>query len=306
MIEQINKAAQLLKAGKLVAFPTETVYGLGANALDDNAVRQIYLTKGRPSNNPLIIHVHSLDQASKYAELNEHSLLLAEHFWPGPLTMVLKRKRSNISASIGSSNTIAIRIPSHITALTLLELADIPIAAPSANRSGRISPTTAKAVYQELGDSIDMIVDGGPSSLGIESTVIDLTDKAPVILRPGFITSEDINKILTENVASYNTEGNNIIKSPGLIGKHYSPTIPVRLNARTPLQDEAFLGFGSHKSGAHLNLSTTGNLAEAAANLYTMLRSLDQQRYRGIAIAHIPYEGIGIAINDRLKRAAII
>jgi len=303
----ITQAAHLLTQDKLVAFPTETVYGLGGNALSDKAVAAIYAAKGRPQFNPLIVHLPSAQDAARYAELNPHAELLAQHFWPGPLTLVLRRKKDcplSLLVSAGM-DTVALRVPAHPLAQALLKKSGLPIAAPSANRSGRISPTEATHVREELEGSVAMILDGGACSVGIESTVIDLTGAQPIILRPGSITPEQIEKILKTTVRF--AASDSAIAAPGMLASHYAPNTPVRLNATDVKDDEALLAFGASVPGGAVateNLSRDGNLQEAAANLFRMLRLLDSRNARCIAVMPIPENALGIAINDRLKRAA--
>jgi L-threonylcarbamoyladenylate synthase len=303
----IKHAAALLKAGKLVAFPTETVYGLGGNALDDDAVAAIYAAKNRPEFNPLIVHVRSIEDASHYVYFNDTALALAHAFWPGPLTLVLPRKRDCALSLLVSAgmDTVAVRMPAHPLAQALLHEAGFPIAAPSANRSGRISPTDAVHVREELGNRIAMIIDGGPCHVGIESTVLEVTDEHTIILRPGSITETQL--VIPHHPLSIIHHSSSAIRSPGQLASHYAPNTPMRLNATYVRTDEVLLAFGEHvPSGAKttLNLSRSGNLQEAAANLFRMLRTLDASDATSIAVMSIPQEELGIAINDRLKRAA--
>jgi len=307
MITETKKAATLLREGKLVAFPTETVYGLGGNALSDAAVAAIYAAKERPQFNPLIVHVQSLEEAQIYAEFSEAALELARRFWPGPLTLVLPRRPDCALSLLVSAglDSVAIRVPAHPLAQELLQEAGLPIAAPSANRSGRISPTEAAHVREELGNRIAMILDGGPCQVGIESTVVDMTGDMPVILRPGGL-------VIPAEAGIYSRidsrlRGNDSIKSPGQLASHYAPSKPMRLNATYVRTYEALLVFGADIPSSAVaieNLSPTGNLQEAAANLFRMLRLLDASTAKSIAVMPIPEEGVGIAINDRLKRAA--
>ena len=303
----LDKAATFLKEGKLVAFPTETVYGLGGNALSDNAVAGIYAAKGRPSFNPLIVHVASLDQAHSYADFNSNAEKLAERFWPGAMTLVLPRKKDcplSLLLSAGL-DTVAIRMPSHPLAIELLKRCGLPLAAPSANRSGRVSPTMHQHVMEELNDRIAMVVEGGQCEVGIESTVVDVTGKQPVILRPGSLTKDKLGEIFPS--ISY-AASDSPITAPGMLSSHYAPAQGVRLNAQTARAGEGLLAFGNDvPQGAAVavqNLSVSGNLEEAAANLFRMLRMLDAASISGIAVMPIPNEGLGIAINDRLMRAA--
>ena len=303
----MDKAVTHWRAGQLVAMPTETVYGLGADATNGEAVARIYSVKSRPQFNPLIIHVADARAANRYVEWTDEADALADAFWPGPLTLVLKRRmRSRISELVSAGgDTLAIRMPSNPVALQLLQALDGAIAAPSANRSGRVSPTTAQHVRDELGDAISLIIDGGPCDVGVESTVLDLSGAVPVLLRPGSVTREMLKPIMP-NLQSTASKSS-VAKSPGLLESHYAPSIPVRLNAVDVNAGEALLAFGADvPSGAAklLNLSQTGNLLEAAANLFAHLRALDDPRFSAIAVMPIPANGVGEAINDRLKRAA--
>lgn len=305
-LDQIHHASTLLKAGELVAFPTETVYGLGANALDNLAVARIFAVKQRPHFNPLIVHCADIKTAQTYAQWNAQAEMLATTFWPGPLTLVLPRKADCTISELTSAGleTIALRIPSHPGALQLLRECGLPLAAPSANRSGRVSPTTAQHVRDELGSGIHCILDGGACSVGLESTVVDVSGEAPVLLRPGFITQDMLELALKKHVLS--PESGKII-APGMLASHYAPSLPVRLNARSVQSDEALLAFGGDippSAADVLNLSVRGDLVEAAANLFAHLRALDKPGYNCIAVMPIPEEGLGIAINDRLGRAA--
>jgi L-threonylcarbamoyladenylate synthase len=295
----------LLSRGKLVALPTETVYGLAADARDDEAVAKIFSAKARPSFNPLIIHVADLDEARKIAEFDPVALTLARRFWPGPLSLVLKRQaRSTISyLATAGLDTIALRVPGNLLARQVIEAAHRPLAAPSANPSGRISPTTAEHVREGLDGKIDAIIDGGPTLIGIESTVITTLDDRPRLLRPGSVTRAEIESVIGPLTAGAATE----FVSPGQLKSHYAPEHRLRLGARAIQRDEALLAFGARPlDGAieTLNLSPSGNLAEAAANLFSMLRRLDALPIAGIAVMAIPESGLGEAINDRLRRAA--
>lgn len=307
----IKRAAGALRAGQLVAFPTETVYGLGGDATSDDAVAAIYAAKARPHFNPLIIHVPTLRAARRLAWFDARALRLARAFWPGPLTLVLKRRVDCPVSWLASAglDTLAIRIPDHRTALALLRAARIPLAAPSANRSGRISPTQASHVAgsfrrQKKALPIAMILDGGRCGVGLESTVVDMSGKKPVILRPGGVTREEVEAVIGRIANAATGE----IRSPGQLKSHYAPRLKLRLNARAPTKGEAFLAFGrtprSAAANATLNLSPSRDLREAAANLFTMLRSLDRPRFTRIAVAPVPKRGLGAAINDRLMRAA--
>lgn len=304
----IVQAAAVLRSGGLVAFPTETVYGLGADATSGLAVAGLYAAKGRPSFNPLIVHVPETAAASALAEMTPLGKTLAEAFWPGPLTLVLARRPNRIVAELATAglDTIAVRVPAHPIAQALLRAANLPIAAPSANRSGHVSPTTAQHVEADLGDRVQMILDGGATSVGLESTVVDVTGETPVVLRLGGIAREDIERALGVAVA---VAGDENVKpsSPGMLARHYAPATALRLDARDVRAGEALLAFGS-ASPAHdgpvINLSPSGNLAEAAASLFAALRTLDAAGATAIAVMPIPAYGLGEAINDRLRRAA--
>lgn len=319
----IARAAEMLREGKLVALPTETVYGLGANALDGQAVARIFEAKGRPQFNPLIVHVADSDAAQKYVEMDERALSVARQFWPGPLTMILPRREDSGISELCSAGlpTLAVRVPQHPVAQKLLREADIPVAAPSANASGTISPTTPQHVAESLGDRVDMILAAGACAVGLESTVLDLSGDQPAVLRPGAVSAEDIAAVLGCAVPYDNGDEagrREKLKSPGQLLKHYAPSIPVRLNAVDIEEGEALLAFGSIKfmgvrSGGHvrdlpdgqiMNLSESGDLTEAAANLFTMLHALDQPQYKAIAVMNVPDTGLGVAINNRLRRAA--
>jgi len=295
----IARAAQLLREGRLVGFPTETVYGLGADATNGRAVASIFAAKGRPRFNPLIVHVAGLADAERHATFSGMTRMLAEKFWPGALTLVLPRRAGARLSDLVSAglDTVALRMPAHPIAAALLKEAGIPIAAPSANPSGRISPTTARHVAEGLGREIDFILDGGPASLGLESTVIGFDGGAPVLLRPGAIARGEI-----EALVGPLAQPDQMIRSPGQLESHYAPNAPLRLNAQEKRYGEILLGFGTSPD-ATLNLSATGDLKEAAANLFAMLRELDEKAAR-IAVAPIPETGLGEAINDRLRRAA--
>ncbi|WOI09801.1 L-threonylcarbamoyladenylate synthase [Thalassospira lucentensis] len=308
----LTQAAAKLRAGELVAFPTETVYGLGADATNDDAVAGIFAAKQRPSFNPLISHFPDRDAASQHAVFDARADKLADAFWPGALTLVLpKRDDSTVShLTTAGLPSIAVRVPAHDMARALLRAVGRPIAAPSANRSGRISPTTAAHVAASLGNAIGMILDGGPCGVGLESTVIDLTTDQVVMLRPGGITRDQVAEVLGCDVVMAETD-DNAPKSPGMLTSHYAPGLPVRLNADAPDQKkyghEILLAFGDCVTKGFdkvLWLSKTGDDREAAANLFAKLHEADQPRFDGIAIAPIPDTGLGLAINDRMKRAS--
>ncbi|HXS05726.1 MAG TPA: L-threonylcarbamoyladenylate synthase [Rhizomicrobium sp.] len=295
----IARAAALLREGKLVAFPTETVYGLGADATNGKAVADIFAAKGRPRFNPLIVHLADFEAAERHGDFSHLALRLAEKFWPGALTLVLPRKKHSPLSELVSAglDTVALRMPAHATAKALLHATDRPIAAPSANPSGKVSATTALHVEEGFHDSVDLILDGGPASLGLESTVIGFDGGRPVLLRPGAIARQEI-----EAVAGTLAQADETVRSPGQLESHYAPRAALRLDARHAEPGEALLGFGPC-ADATLNLSAHGDLREAAANLFAMLRAMDKHASR-IAVMPIPETGLGEAINDRLRRAA--
>lgn len=302
----IAAAGAMLREGKLVALPTETVYGLGANACDDRAVASIFAAKERPRFNPLIVHVRGLKEANELAVFHPMAQKLAGKFWPGGLTLVLPRRTpSSLSLLVSAGlDTVALRVPSHPVARALLEEARVPIAAPSANRSGRISPTSAEAVMEELQGRVDAIVDGGSCALGLESTVIGFQGDRAVLLRKGAIAREAIERITGPLVMPEV----GAIHAPGMMESHYAPKTPLRLNATDVQPGEALLAFGATvPQGAPFlcNLSPKADLKEAASNLFAMLRSLDKSGASRIAVMHIPDEGLGEAINDRLRRASV-
>lgn len=318
-VVHIAKAASLLREGRLVAFPTETVYGLGAHARDDAAVRGIYDAKGRPPGNPLIVHIAHLNDIADDIVWPDAANALAEHFWPGPLTLIVKRSAHCTLSPLVSAggDTVGIRMPGHEVARSLLLTCGIPVAAPSANRSGHISPTQASHVAASLNTPPAMILDGGSCDVGLESTVLDVTTSPARILRPGSITFEMIQpfmhvvpyQTITEAIRPHPslTDKTHGLSSPGLLSSHYAPGLPVRLDATYADPDEALIAFGpAPLTGAAqtLNLSAEGDLQEAAAGLFAALQALDDARFTGIAVMPIPNEGIGIAINDRLQRAA--
>jgi L-threonylcarbamoyladenylate synthase len=306
----IAEAARLILEGGLVAFPTETVYGLGGDATNERAVAAIFEAKGRPQFNPLISHVLDAGEAKRLVRWSDTAEKLAARFWPGPLTLVLPRAKESPIALLATAglDTVAVRAPAHPLAQALIRAVGRPLAAPSANRSGAVSPTRAEHVAESLGDRVKMILDGGPCAVGLESTVLDLTTAPPTLLRPGGATREAIEAVigpiaLSDAIPS----GDSARKSPGQLESHYAPARPVRLNASTVAADEGLLAFGPDvPSGAMLtlNLSPGGELAEAAANLFAMLRALDRPGIGRIAVMPIPETGLGLAINDRLRRAA--
>ena len=301
----LAEAAQILQSGNVVAFPTETVYGLAANAFDDCAVSAVFAIKMRPRFNPLIVHVRNWRHAAKFVQPNTVSEALAENFWPGGLTLGLPRRqgaRISLLATAGC-DTIAVRSPAHPVAQALLQRAGIPIAAPSANRAGRISPTSAAACLAELNGRVPLVLDGGECPIGIESTVIGFDGDSPVLLRPGAVPREDLESI----VGPISAPAGHSITAPGMLASHYAPRATLRLNAQHVEPGEALLAFGHplRSSGRYVcNLSPTCDLREAAANLFAMLRRLDETGVSVIAVMPIPGTGLGAAINDRLARAA--
>jgi L-threonylcarbamoyladenylate synthase len=304
----VQRAAEALRAGRLVAFPTETVYGLGADATNGRAVAQIFEAKGRPRFNPLIVHVFDFAAAERVAIFTEKGRRLQGAFWPGPLTLVLQRKSDSGLSDLVTAGleSIALRVPDHPVARALLLAAARPIAAPSANRSGHVSPTTADHVAADLGEAPAMILDAGPTAHGLESTVLDARGDRVVMLRPGATTAEAIEAVLGDPIAR-GFEGSNRPLSPGQLESHYAPTARLRLGATEVQPGEALLAFGPdapHALGRSINLSPAGDLIEAAANLFAALRKLDAAGARTIAVMPIPEAGLGEAINDRLRRAA--
>jgi len=304
--DSIAAAAAALAAGRLVAFPTETVYGLGANACDGRAVAAIFAAKNRPRFNPLIVHVRDRQAAEALAKLDDRARALASRFWPGPLSLVLPRAEGcpvSLLASAGLE-TIAIRVPGHPVAQQILSAFNRPIAAPSANPSGRLSPTTATHVAEWLGEDVALILDGGPSRIGLESTIVDLSRPMARLLRPGGLPAEEIEAEIGP-LADY--EPGIEPRAPGMLESHYAPELPLRLGAREVEPDEALLAFGPQVptgGRATLNLSPAGDLTEAAANLFTHLRRLDASGAKRIAVMAVPERGLGRAINDRLRRGA--
>ncbi|HEV7383714.1 MAG TPA: L-threonylcarbamoyladenylate synthase [Phenylobacterium sp.] len=296
----IEEAAKALKAGGLVILPTETVYGLAADAANPRAVAAVYEAKGRPSFNPLIAHVADAGAARRIARFDDPAERLAAAFWPGPLTLVLPIADEAAVCDLARAglDTVAVRAPAHPLAHALLEAFGGPLVAPSANRSGRPSPTTFADALEETGASAASALDGGPSRIGLESTVVALLDR-PRLLRPGAVTRAQIEALIGP-LAEADADAK---RSPGRLTRHYAPNLPLRLNATEPRDDEVWLGFGA-SFPAPLNLSPSGDLAEAAAHLFSYLRMADRSEASGIAVAPIPDEGLGEAINDRLRRAA--
>jgi L-threonylcarbamoyladenylate synthase len=308
------EAAGCLRDGGLVAFPTETVYGLGADAANAAAIARLYQAKGRPAFNPLIAHVADLTAARKIAIFDEQALKLAESFWPGPLTLVLPKAPGCPVADLATAGleTVAIRIPAHPVALALLRAFGGAVVAPSANLSGHVSPTTAAHVHSDLAGRIDMILDGGPVRVGVESTIVGCFEQ-PMLLRPGGLPREAIERVLGVALAQMPEDPDSASQplAPGMLASHYAPRTPVRLNAEAVRPGEALLGFGPMQlpsietAAATMNLSASGDLHEAAANLFSYLRALDARQAVGIAVMPVPDHDLGEAINDRLRRAAV-
>ena len=298
----ITAAMELLRSGQIVAIPTETVYGLAADASNADAVAKIYTAKGRPDFNPLIVHVADQSAAENLAEFSPMAHQLAQAFWPGPLTLVLPlRPDADIAGAVTAGlPTIALRCPAHPVMQALLKKTGLNLAAPSANKSGGISPTRAEHVLAGLGGAVPMILDGGPCSAGLESTIVAVRDNGWQILRPGPVTAADIERVLgTSPLAA---SGDNI-EAPGQLASHYAPSKAVRLNAIQQEPGEWHIGFGAIEGND--NLSASGDLAQAAANLFDALHRADASAALSISVAPIPHEGIGVAINDRLQRASI-
>jgi L-threonylcarbamoyladenylate synthase len=311
----VAAAARILADGGLVAFPTETVYGLGADAANPAAIARLYQAKGRPAFNPLIAHVGDIAAARQIARFDASAMTLAEAFWPGPLTLVLPKTPDCTVADLATAglDTVAIRIPAHPVARQILREFGGPVVAPSANISGHVSPTTAAHVQSDLAGRIDLIVDGGAVEVGVESTIVGCFD-APMLLRPGGVPRTDIERVLGRALRQLPADaasGSGQPLAPGMLASHYAPRAKVRLDAVSLAPDEALLAFGlgaiSGIDGASrvLNLSERGDLGEAAANLFGHLRALDSQGAHTIAVMPIPDEGLGEAINDRLRRAAV-
>jgi L-threonylcarbamoyladenylate synthase len=307
-------AARALGQGRLVAFPTETVYGLGADATNADAIARLYQAKGRPAFNPLISHVADLAAAEKIGRFDAPALALAEAFWPGPLTLVLPKTRGCAVAELATAglDTIAIRIPSHGVARTILAAFGKPVVAPSANISGHVSPTTAQHVESDLAGRIDLIVDGGPVDVGVESTIVGCFGE-PMLLRPGGLPREEIERVLGRALlrppAEMESDSAQPL-APGMLSSHYAPRTRVRLNATDVGPNEALLAFGpplknAERAAAVMNLSRIGDLNQAATNLFGYLRALDARMAQTIAVMPIPNHGLGEAINDRLRRAAV-
>lgn len=308
--QEIRCAAEIIRNGGLVVIPTETVYGLAADATNDRAVARIFEAKGRPAFNPLIVHVADIEMARRYVETPPLAERLAAEFWPGPLTLVLPRREvCAISLLAGAGlDTLGVRAPDHQIAQAVIRAAGVPLAAPSANRSGAISPTRAEHVRESLGDTVDMILDGGPCPIGVESTIVKIDGDRAILLRPGGVAAERVERVTGRPLGRPGKSAS--VEAPGMIAGHYAPAAPLRLNAAAPAPDEAFLAFGSAQSDHPytLNLSASSDLREAAANLFAHLRAADalcaKHGLKGIAAAPVSHEGLGEAINDRLQRAA--
>lgn len=302
----VQTACGLLKKGEVIAFPTETVYGLGADASNDQAVQKIFSIKGRPSFNPLIVHLLDMSWLKDIANIPDHALPLINQYWPGPLTIVVPLKKGGpIAPSVTAGlSTIGLRVPSHPLFRDLLDTYGKPIAAPSANTSNMLSCTTATHVRKSLGDGLFILEDQFPCAHGLESTIVDFSSPHPILLRHGAIAIDDIEDCVGPIMLSSATEK---IKAPGQLKRHYAPLLPIRLNVQKPFKGEAFLNFGSLHPEETLNLSPSGHLDEAGAQLFKMLHLLDDpKKYKGIAVAPIPDVGLGQAINDRLIRASTL
>ncbi len=299
----VSRAAELLRAGRLVAFPTETVYGLGADARRGAAVAAIFEAKGRPRFNPLIVHVADARAAGRIGRIEGDAERLARAFWPGPLTLVVPvRPEAGLSELVTAGlGTVGLRVPDAPLARALLDETGGPVAAPSANPSGRVSPTTAGHVLDGLGGRIAAVLDGGPCPVGLESTIVGCAPE-PVLLRPGGLPAEALEAALGRPLGRHGAEGG--VSAPGQLASHYAPGKPIRLGAEAPRPGELWLGFGAGTRHVGLNLSETGDLREAAASLFAHLRALDAMDGLGIAVAPIPERGLGAAINDRLRRAS--
>jgi len=303
--KNLSKAVNYLKKKQLIGVPTETVYGLAGNAYSKEVIKKIYLLKGRPFKNPLIIHYLNLKQLKNDVELNSDFYKLYKKFCPGPITFVLKKKKNSLLPGIATANlkTVAVRVPRNKTIRKILKSLNFPLAIPSANKSTQVSPVSADDVVNEFGASLKFILNGGSCTIGLESTVVDLTSKVK-ILRPGLIGPSDISKLLNKKTNVYTDA--KIIKAPGMLKRHYSPGIRIKLNQKKAKNNEAFIVFGKkYKKAKNIfNLSSRSNLNEAARNLYKTLRLIKKKNYKMICVSSIPQTGIGLAINDRLSRAA--
>ncbi len=304
----IARAGAAIADGRLVAFPTETVYGLGGDATAPRAVAKIFAAKGRPRFNPLIVHVCDPAAADQFACVSGLARTLADALWPGPMTLVMMLRPGAGIAELATAglDTVAVRVPSHPVARALIGAAGTPIAAPSANLSGHVSATQASHVADDFGNAVDIVLDGGPCRHGLESTIVDVTGSAPIILRQGAIAAAAIAHA-ADCPAQFATTSSPAPRAPGQLTSHYAPKCRVRLNARDVEPDEALLAFGSdlpEHAGACENLSPGGDVVEAAINLFAALRRLDRPGIKRIAVMPIPEHGLGLAINDRLRRAA--
>jgi L-threonylcarbamoyladenylate synthase len=310
----VAAAARCLAEGGLVAFPTETVYGLGADAGNPATIARLYAAKGRPAFNPLIAHVGDLEAARRIARFDAEATALARAFWPGPLTLVLPRTKECTVSDLATAglDTVAVRVPAHPVARAILRAFGGPVVAPSANLSGHVSPTTAAHVQNDLAGRIDLIVDGGAVEVGVESTIVGCFE-VPMLLRPGGLPREEIERVLSRALVAPPDDANDNGQplAPGMLASHYAPRTPVRLNAGSIEPGEALLAFGPvampgvDAATMILNLSASGDLVEAAANLFGYLRLLDTKGARSIAVMPVPHHGLGEAINDRLRRAAM-
>ena len=303
--KNLYKAKKYIENNNVLGIPTETVYGLAGNAYSNQSVNKIFTLKKRPYYNPLIIHYKNIKDLERDAIINISFIKLYKTFCPGPITFILKKKtKSKISnKATANKNTVAVRFPKHVVARKLLDLLKVPLAAPSANISSRLSPTSSSDVADEFKSKIKFILDGGRSSIGLESTIIDLTEK-PKILRPGFITEKKISDILKRKKKI--AKATKKIKSPGQLKSHYYPGIPVKINAKIFGKNDAIIGFGKNFSTSknHFNLSKNGNLNEAANNLYKTMRKIKNSGFKSMVVSKFPNKGIGKAINDRLKKAS--
>ena len=301
----LKKAKKNLESNNVIGMPTETVYGLAGNAYSNISVKKIYKLKKRPAVNPLIIHFKNLNDLKNDVNFNSDFKKLFKSFCPGPITFILKKKENSKISKIATfgKKTVAVRFPKHAAARRLLNILKFPLAAPSANVSSKLSPTSAKDVFDEFGNKIKFIINGGQCQIGLESTIIDLTGK-PVILRPGSITPAKIQKVLKKKIKIKKSV--KAIKAPGQLKFHYSPGIPVILNKKKSTKNQAYIGFGKKFKIAknHFNLSKNGNLNEAATNLYKIMREIKKRKFSSISVAKIPDIGIGKAINDRLEKAS--
>ncbi len=299
----LNKTVKILKGGNLAGLPTETVYGLAGNAYSKNAVKKIFKLKKRPKKNPLIIHYKSIEDAKLDVILNEDFYKLYKRFCPGPITFVLKKNKNSKITSLATANlnTVAIRFPKNKIVNSILKKTNFPLAMPSANLSSKLSPVQASDVFEDFKKNLSIIINGGSSKIGIESTVIDLSEK-PKILRPGFISETKIKSILQKNFS----KNKNKIKSPGMLKKHYSPGVPIIFGRKPKNLDHAYIFYGKNDKNFknYFNLSKKGDLKEAASNLYKTMRKIKKKGYKKIFINKFPNKGLGIAMNDRLKRAS--